>query len=404
MAASRGNDGRKNLILGYMPQLDGLRAIAVLSVLVCHFMPKQGLLERLLPWGWMGVRLFFVLSGFLITGILLACRRSVDAQELTPLTAAKNFYIRRFLRLIPVYYLYLLVSTVALPDIRPLLGWFLTYTQNYYFAGDWEFYMVNLHLWTLSVEEQFYLFWPCFILFVPIQRLLPWTVAAVAFAPLSRIICVSSGMWGLNANLPMTSNLDTLAMGALLAVCIHLDADGRRRTEQFMRLCLWAGLPLMVRYLIWHARGAELWRPGVLAFRELFAGLFFTYVVFRTSVGIGGAAGWVLQSRVMTYLGKISYGLYIYHFHVPGLLREIVLPRLGLSMPESTWARMLLTLFVAIGIAMVSWHLMEKPINGLKRYFPYTGGQPGRKRRNVEMKKSRNVEIQAAPGFDVSTF
>ncbi len=370
MTAVGKDASRTDLALGYMPQLDGLRAVAVFAVFAAHFLPRHGSAENLAPWGWLGVRLFFVLSGFLITGILVSCRHRAEAEQLPPLTVARNFYIRRFLRLFPIYYLYLFVSFIALPDSRVALGWFLPYAQNYYFARA-EIMLVNPHLWTLAVEEQFYLFWPWLVLFVPSQRLLGMMTAAVLLGPLSRIICVLCGLWGGNATMPMTSNLDTLAMGGLLAVCVARDADGGRRARQLTHVCLWAGLPLLLAYLVWHNLGADHWRPGVLAFRDISAGMFFTWVVFRASAGYGGVAGAVLSHRAMTYLGKISYGLYIYHFHTPGLLRNIVLPRLGLAMPETAWARFLLISTVAIGIAMLSWHLIEKPLNGLKRHFPY---------------------------------
>lgn len=147
--------------LSHMKQLDGLRAIAVLSVLYYHFYSNA------LPFGIMGVRLFFVLSGFLITGILLQCRRLAETGGQSSLFTLRRFYIRRFLRIFPLFYLVLLVSAVInLQGFRDGLWWHAAYLSNVYFAAGGNA-GATIHFWSLSVEEQFYLIWPWLILYVP---------------------------------------------------------------------------------------------------------------------------------------------------------------------------------------------------------------------------------------------
>ncbi|MCA9796198.1 MAG: acyltransferase, partial [Candidatus Eremiobacteraeota bacterium] len=166
--------------LRYLPQLDGLRALAVAFVLWHHL--SRGLWTTAwLAWGWFGVRLFFVLSGFLITRILVRERERVLAEEITRKEALVNFYARRSLRIFPVYYTYVLIDTiirmVVFHQDCPALGWYLVYVQNFGFAAGLP--AVNLHLWTLAVEEQFYWFWPLVVLFLPARHLKRAIVAMI---------------------------------------------------------------------------------------------------------------------------------------------------------------------------------------------------------------------------------
>jgi peptidoglycan/LPS O-acetylase OafA/YrhL len=140
---------------GYMPQLDGLRALAVVFVLIHHFYPELPNLLGL-DFGAYGVKLFFVLSGFLITGILLAMRSKLDRGKMTAAHAFRQFYARRTLRIFPVYYLVLLLALLAgNADVAEGFWWYVTYTSNIYFGIENDFTETTAHLWMLSVEEQF---------------------------------------------------------------------------------------------------------------------------------------------------------------------------------------------------------------------------------------------------------
>lgn len=165
--------------LSYVPQLDALRALAVTGVIVHHYVPAHEL--GILAIG--GVKLFFVLSGFLITRLLLAARGDVERGRLGRVGAVGRFYARRALRIFPLYYVVVAVLVaVNLPPAREILPWLLTYTLNFHMASHG--YVDHFaHFWTLAVEEQFYAVWPWVVLFAPRRVLRPVMLALIAVAP-----------------------------------------------------------------------------------------------------------------------------------------------------------------------------------------------------------------------------
>ena len=162
---------------GYMIQLDALRGIAVFAVMLEHYVTSNlsgsilSYLKPILQWGRSAITLFFVLSGFLISGILLRCRNTINSNNHSIGFTLQRFYIRRFLRQSPIYYLTLAVTSIGFNQVRSVFFLHLTYTTNIMtlFRGEWD--QTSSHLWTLS-EEQFYLIWPCVMLFLPKKHLL----------------------------------------------------------------------------------------------------------------------------------------------------------------------------------------------------------------------------------------
>jgi peptidoglycan/LPS O-acetylase OafA/YrhL len=152
----------------YIKQLDSLRAIAVILVVINHWVPSSHIINKL-PNGAIGVDIFFVLSGFLISKILFDSRNNVDLITIPKSVLIKNFYVRRALRIFPIYYLtiftLLFFSKSTGTDIASSFVYFATYTSNFYFFNikDWDG-MIS-HLWSLAVEEQFYLIWPGIIFY-----------------------------------------------------------------------------------------------------------------------------------------------------------------------------------------------------------------------------------------------
>jgi len=346
-----------------MPQLDGLRTLAVAGVVVHHnsLWGDLGLFANL------GVKLFFVLSGFLITGILLRSRDNAAALNLGWGTAVGRFYARRVLRIFPLYYFVIAVAfAVNLEPTREILVWLLTYTINIYMAKQ-GWYVENFaHFWTLAVEEQFYLVWPWFILLSPRKWLIPLTLLFITVGPAFRYFGMVSELNGLATYIFTPACVDSLGMGALLALL----SNRIHPQEALVRGLNWLALPVgaaltvlleMLNHFDYH------WEFHFVFF-DLAAALFFCWLISSAARGFRGPVGWVLSSKPMTYVGKISYGIYVYHEFVPSLCHWFA-GLLGITYSDGTWLQFTVTVLATLLIASLSWHLIEKPLNGLKRYF-----------------------------------
>ncbi len=210
------NDGG---VLDRMPQLDGLRALAVIAVLWSHSVPDAYVYFLNTHVGYAGVQLFFVLSGFLISGILLDISKPGSSNQ-EKRFGLRQFYIRRFLRIFPLYYMVLLLAVLFnVPPLHDSWPWHAAYLSNFYYWGVGSVQGYGVHFWSLSVEEQFYLLWPIIILFMPKKLRLASILILVCAAPMLRLT-MDLGNWGRNPNLAswlMPANLDCLGLGALLA-------------------------------------------------------------------------------------------------------------------------------------------------------------------------------------------
>jgi peptidoglycan/LPS O-acetylase OafA/YrhL len=324
-----------------MPQLDGLRAFAVLAVLVSHFGlgPRLEGLARAADWGHLGVRLFFVLSGFLITRLLLERRRAIDAGVQSASSAIGRFYARRFLRIFPVFYACLLVTAIlGVGHMREVVWRHAAYLSNFdgtlfapAGAGRLLRDPTSAHFWSLAVEEQFYLFWPALILFLPHRRTVQVIAGMIAFASVWRALWFVLGARFHSAHLPAC--LDTLGIGALLA-CYADDYAGVRATfGRWLRLIGLAGAVILAAALAANAAGVLYRLRSVLL--DLGEGIVFAAVVWRAAETRDDRLGRLLSARPLRYLGKISYGIYVFHaFMAP--LQEWGFARLGLApLPES---------------------------------------------------------------------
>ncbi len=231
----------------YLPQLDGLRTFAVLAVAYAHWIPANYHFN--LPLGLAAVEMFFVLSGFLITGILLRCRESLAHKEGTRLSVVNNFYLRRFLRIFPLYYLVLIIIFILnVPSAREAIVWTTTYLSNFYFYAQGKFSPFIGHLWSLAVEEQFYLVWPWLIIFLPNRWLKPLFISTIMIAPVVRCILSFSAADSIQKfipTLPITC-LDALGTGSLLAYLGVNSAAG----QKLRQLSLYIALPVWIVLII----------------------------------------------------------------------------------------------------------------------------------------------------------
>ncbi len=360
-----------------MPQLDSLRFFAVLGVLISHFwIPKNLLwLFRDMDWGWIGVHLFFVLSGFLITGILLDCRQMADNTFRSPFYFVRQFYFRRFLRIFPIYYFVIGIGLLFnFSPAREIWIWLVSYTSNIYITVFNTWIGQFSHFWSLAVEEQFYFFWPWIILFFP-RKWISFTILLLIFlAPLFRLYVYSVHRFDVSpfdfkSGTFTLGNLDSLGMGGLLALVKRSHISKQSVQNYLSRILLPFGVFLYVTSLVlYHYRI----KPSVFFSLSDFAvSMIFVWLVSVTTVGVKGFFGRVLEFAPFKYLGKISYGIYVYHYFVPFLIAPFF-SAMGFryEMPGPT--NFILSSLVAIGFAALSWHIFEFPINNLKRHFQYS--------------------------------
>jgi peptidoglycan/LPS O-acetylase OafA/YrhL len=354
-----------------MPQLDGLRALAVALVLIHHFTSSDSLPLGLghLPLGYMGVRLFFVLSGFLITGILLRERLAVESNRTTIKISMRQFYIRRFLRIFPLYY-FVIAITLALGLEETSKHWatLVTYTFNIELSIQGWYPKYIGHFWSLSVEEQYYIIWPLIILLAPRHRIITITLILVALAPIYRYLAYINDFKTIAIYTFTFSSLDALGVGSLLAI-LSMDQDGklileRLLTRKFAILMLFLIIflqALMVNQLGW---------PVYLVFFELIVAFLFSWAVWRASTGSKSIGGKILGCSTLVYLGKISYGIYVYHYFSPYIVRSVS-NMLNVELHRNGLAEFILFTALTVMMASFSWYIFEAPINRLKRHFQY---------------------------------
>jgi peptidoglycan/LPS O-acetylase OafA/YrhL len=347
-----------------MKQLDALRAFAVFGVLYHHMVDWRTkpllLFKNSINWGAMGVDLFYVLSGFLITSILLSSKNEIDAGKENLPNCIRKFLIRRVLRIFPIYYLTLLVAFLLnVPIVRETIWWHVSYASNFYMAkiGNWGAGCLN-HLWSLSVEEQFYLIWPWIILLVPKKRLLGVLILTVAIGPLFRHIC---DIFHTNHLVPLVvtlGNMDLFGIGAILAYLKTYGVVNNDKSALYLRLCLIIGGSLFLESLLLRSLGLS---NSLQNFNRTYEGLFFGWIINKASDGFSGFVGTILEFRPLTYLGKISYGIYLYHNFVPDI-STTVLNMLNITATTSISISFFIRVTVTIIMASISWHLIERPI------------------------------------------
>ena len=346
-----------------MPQLDALRAIAVLLVIVSHWLPDSQL-ARQLPVGMFGVTLFFVLNGFLITRILLQEKQSIDRTHGARWRALGRFYARRALRIFPVYYLTLLVLWWTAGDaFRSDFGWYAGYASNVLLYREQVWLAPAPHLWTLAVEEQFYLLWPLLVLAAPARLLGSLVGATVLLGPASRSVVFLAGDGSAAAadssQVLMPSCMDCFGLGALLAL-----RDMRPESGATTRASWWAGLLLVSVPMVLLLKD-DYGIAGVAGFR-LAVSVMALALIARASAGFSGPGGRLMGNPALAYVGRISYGMYLFHLFIPGLYRW-----LGLPAVEGTYPMFVLHGALLLVLAAVSWHLFEAPFNRLKSRFAY---------------------------------
>ncbi len=364
---------------GTIRELDGLRGIAILMVMVHHFWPREGYwatLAKVPHLGWIGVDLFFVVSGLLITGILLDTRESPRY--------FRNFYVRRALRIFPLYYVFLLLMFVGIPLLQggPWATsefvresgspwWYILYQGNLREAiTGVEPAYVLAPLWSLSIEEQFYLVFPLTVFLLSTRRLRQVLIGAVGFALLFRI--VSAFIWPLNERVQYLSTparVDALAIGALLAIWLRSGAQTRMNRRMLGGVVL---LLAAVSALIFGLDGLDrtAWFGRTLGYSVI--GMTFGALVLWAVTGREGSDTAWLRWKPLRNVGMVCYGVYLLQRPVQVMVGKVAS---GLGLPYNPDALYTVPLLIVMTllVAGCSWVLFERPILGLKRHFSTVG-------------------------------
>lgn len=349
-------------------QLDGLRFFAILMVMFAHFAQWQfdSIVIRSFPFVY-GVTLFFVLSGFLITRILIENKAKYEEAGRPKKSLIKAFYIRRFLRIFPVYYLTIFVLlAISLPNIREYFWWLVTYTINILQTVENAHPENFQHFWSLAVEEQFYLIWPWLMLFVSRKHLEKVIIATIFIALSSKLLFFFMN-WGWLANSSFTINcMHALGLGALVAYW------SMYRKGFFEKLASPVITYSVIAFYALYLFVQTYFDIQILnvVFNEFFFAVGSAVIIIRASQNrfryLGKA---ILENRFVTYSGKISYGIYIFHLYVPAL-SLFLSKELGIRV-ENRVALFIYQYFLAFLLAHLSWKYFENPINSLKSRFPY---------------------------------
>lgn len=361
--------------VAHNPVLDSVRGWAILLVLVVHCLAFEAdgstllrVINTLARAGWLGVDLFFVLSGYLITSILLSSRQRGGYFI--------NFYARRALRIFPAYYLYLIVAFLLLPHVvagvsgESLRAWALSsalYLQNIHMlvVGSGTPWRGLDHLWSLAIEEHFYLFWPLVVACLPARRLALVCVGLIVAAWGIKAMLLTYHDWPLAGYVFMPARMDALAAGGLVA-CLPPRKGGLwGRLAAMLLVAALLGLSgvAAIKGGLWLSGGLNIAVITSLAAIVFAAGLYLLVVHAFTPL-------W-LHNPVLTTLGRYSYGMYLIHIAVIEVFQVPVLgtlePHLGYNLASllSGVATMLVTLVVA----MLSYHGFEIHFLKLKRYF-----------------------------------
>lgn len=376
----------QRVLRGRMPALDGLRGLAVMAVVIHNGVwAEQHLVEGVVPKllnilvnaGWLGVQLFFVLSGFLITGILLDEKGA--PQQL------RNFYVRRALRIFPLYYLTLFVILVALPQLGIWLGgepalqsaqpiWY------WLFLSNWSIPIIGgpgvlSHYWSLAVEEQFYLLWPLLVMTMNRRSLAALCISLIIASPLIRAMMIFHDLefarW--RAYEFTFARWDALATGALLALALRYREwweIAARHARSALMVCL---IYVVVTVLTMHAYAPV--DLGIAFANQTIAAVLFAAALYFAIMPMPKQSRWQqwLCVAKLRAVGKYSYAIYIFHYPVIAAFDpvwkkytqgfESELPTLN------TFARVLAIGVISFLLAYCSWYLIEQPCLRLRRFF-----------------------------------
>lgn len=341
----------------YKPHLDGLRALAIFGVLFEHF---GVMLPPLLRFGPLSVRFFFVLSGYFITLSLWKLQKEAAESEGGHFLPLCKFYLRRLARIGPPFYLALAIGAIfGVVEIRTNLFWLATFQTNNYIAwlGYWPSSIS--HFWSLAVQEQFYLLWPLLVLTLPRRWFLPTMAAFILFGLIFRFCCIAGEASTLLRWVTIFGCIDSFAVGAFIA---YLQRARLLERMRFLSPTLLFAMPLVAFACFFMGRALMTLGENnlFLALTETVDAVFLAWVLAAALVGGQGRYSRLLSWGPLVYLGRISYGIYVYHVFVIILISPLLV-RHGLTEAHLPCLRIGILMALTVLVSSLSWHYLEKP-------------------------------------------
>jgi peptidoglycan/LPS O-acetylase OafA/YrhL len=348
--------------LNYFYQFDVLRAFAVILVIISHWFGPDHFLNHFKTNGIIGVTLFFVLSGYLITNILLRYKDEIG-KKLTRLHALKIFYVRRALRIFPIYYMILgLMYLLNLPSVRDSVFWHIFYCSNFYYfkINSWE--GPASHFWSLSVEEQFYIVWPVLIIYTAKKNLYKFLFAGVIIGISYRIFI--SYPENEMSRILLPGSVDSFCIGGLFALM-------KIRQFKYYTFCLKNQTIVILHFIVFFTfLQSNIFKvicgDNYIAFYIFFISLIFgLFIDFLSRKKVKQNHFW--KSSALIFTGKISYGLYLFHNFIP-YMKVFDFPN---QISINYYSNQLIRFILLFAIASISWFLIERPILKYKDKFNY---------------------------------
>ncbi len=367
-------------LAAHFPALDGLRGVAILLMLfnmLNLFEPQSGVVAYVFGHitfvGWTGVQLFFVLSGFFITGILIDTQRARNYYS--------GFYARRALRIFPLYFGVLTVAFILLPAIGIVPSriamdqssqiWLWTFLSNWptvFGTGSHAF----PHFWSLAVEAQFYLLWPLFIRSRSPEQCvrLCLSVAVISFVTRSILAFAGAGVEPIYEN--SLCRMDALALGGAAASGLRVTSWKDRLTAMHGKFLLWGIMLAIFGFVVTRFNYSTL--LGETIGYTIVSLMFVLFLIAAAGADTAGSSGWVRALRFppLRTLGKYSYAMYVFHKPLHDYAGRPLVAAMQLDVSKSVAlaaSYIVIGIVVTFAIAVVSWHLYEKHFLSLKRFF-----------------------------------
>lgn len=362
--------------MNYIKQLDSIRTFAVMLVIMSHWFMAS--LESIFPFGNLGVNIFFVLSGFLITRILLTEKVEIEGSvHKSKLLGIGRFMMRRSLRIFPIYYLVLLglyfgdsyIATSMPEDWK----YYVLYVQNFlfYFRQSWPGKLSPF--WSLAVEEQFYLIWPWLLFFVNTKHIKKVIIIGIIVGTLSSLLFPFIPRKADLTPILTLCCLQSFCLGGLLSYWIIEDRGVIVKNYSLLKKM--AAMSFLL-YL-----NIKLFCPDIAYFDRLFESIITSWIIASILLNKANRFDFIFSNKILISIGKVSYGIYLFHNFIPPMVKAILhfLKKLATENSEiyhaleflrnDNFTFYTLSFSALLGLAYFSFYFIESPFLRLKKYF-----------------------------------